>query len=89
MGKVLLWIIAALAILIFGRIVAHTAAARQASASQGRRAAHGFDRERGSRPETMVRCAYCGIHLPYSEAFVANGQTWCGEEHAQLGPSQD
>ena len=88
MGKVLLWGIAALAILIFARVAAHRAATRQA-ANQERRATPDSAAKRGSRPEPMVRCAHCGIHLPYSEALVINGQTWCGQEHAQLGTSQD
>lgn len=35
--------------------------------------------------EAMVRCAHCGIHLPRSEAYTSQGQTWCSEEHARLG----
>ncbi|KCB34114.1 hypothetical protein L541_0449, partial [Bordetella hinzii CA90 BAL1384] len=37
--------------------------------------------------EPMVRCAHCGIHLPRSEALLLNGRTWCGQEHARLGPA--
>jgi uncharacterized protein len=36
-------------------------------------------------PESMVRCAHCGIHLPRSEALLIQGKTWCSEEHARLG----
>lgn len=36
--------------------------------------------------EAMVRCAHCGVHLPRSEAIVVAGQTFCCEEHRQLGP---
>jgi uncharacterized protein len=49
-------------------------------------------RSRGPRPphahrgaEDMVRCAQCGVHLPRSEARQAEGQLYCGEEHARLG----
>lgn len=38
--------------------------------------------------ESMVRCEYCGIHLPRSEALLLQGKTWCGEEHARLGGVQ-
>ncbi|MDQ2136591.1 PP0621 family protein [Alcaligenaceae bacterium A4P071] len=38
--------------------------------------------------ESMVRCEYCGIHLPRSEALLLQGKTWCGEEHARLGGAQ-
>lgn len=34
--------------------------------------------------EDMVRCAYCGIHLPQSESIVENGQGFCCIEHHQL-----
>ena len=31
--------------------------------------------------EDMVRCAYCGVHLPKGESLQADGQFFCGEEH--------
>ncbi|MGV2861508.1 PP0621 family protein, partial [Achromobacter sp. AGC39] len=39
-------------------------------------------------PESMVRCAHCGIHLPRSEAVLVNGMTWCSTEHSTLGPAR-
>jgi uncharacterized protein len=39
------------------------------------------------RPETMVPCAYCGIHLPRSEALEVDGRYFCGQEHRDLGPA--
>jgi uncharacterized protein len=33
----------------------------------------------------LVKCARCGVHLPRSEARLADGQLFCGEEHARLG----
>lgn len=36
-------------------------------------------------PESMVRCAHCGIHMPRSEAVLSGGKTWCSSEHAKLG----
>jgi uncharacterized protein len=33
----------------------------------------------------LVRCAHCGVHLPRSEARVAQGLVYCSEEHARLG----
>ena len=33
----------------------------------------------------LVRCAYCGVHLPRSEARQAEGILYCSEEHARLG----
>ena len=31
--------------------------------------------------EDMVRCAYCGVHLPKGESVQADGQFFCGTEH--------
>nr|WP_218953439.1 PP0621 family protein [Parapusillimonas granuli] len=41
----------------------------------------------GAKPESMVRCEHCGIHLPRSEAVLIDGHTWCSQEHARLGPA--
>jgi len=35
--------------------------------------------------QDLVRCARCGVHLPRSEARLADGQLYCSEEHARLG----
>jgi len=34
--------------------------------------------------EDMVKCRYCGIHLPRSESSSAAGDTFCSEEHRRL-----
>jgi len=31
--------------------------------------------------EDMVRCVYCGVHLPKGESVQADGQFFCGAEH--------
>ena len=32
--------------------------------------------------EPMIQCAYCGIHMPESEAILAStGAAFCNEEH--------
>lgn len=31
--------------------------------------------------EDMVRCAHCGVHLPLSEAIMAQGKYYCSEAH--------
>lgn len=34
------------------------------------------------KPQDMVRCATCGVHLPRSEALGgANGLQYCSQEH--------
>jgi uncharacterized protein len=35
--------------------------------------------------QDLVACARCGVHLPRSEARLADGKLYCGEEHARLG----
>lgn len=37
--------------------------------------------------EDMVRCARCGVHLPKSESFLAQGKFFCSDEHRKLGTS--
>lgn len=85
MGKLLFWIVLIIAVLFVARIAARMAAARQAGEqpkgrSQPAPANHA--------PESMVRCAHCGIHLPRSEAVLLNGHTWCSTEHSKLGPAR-
>ncbi len=36
-------------------------------------------------PESMVRCAHCGVHFPGAEALNADGRDYCCEEHRRLG----
>lgn len=36
--------------------------------------------------EGMVACAHCGVHLPGSEAVLAQGLAYCGTAHRDLGP---
>lgn len=31
--------------------------------------------------EDMVRCAYCGVHLPKSESIQSEGQVFCCAAH--------
>jgi len=76
MGKLLLW-----AFLILLALIAMRLVARRTSPPPRSVARH----DASSQPESMVRCAHCGIHLPRSEALLVDGQIWCSEEHAQLG----
>jgi uncharacterized protein len=36
------------------------------------------------QPEAMVCCAYCGLHVPKSDALQVGGNHYCGEEHRRL-----
>lgn len=31
--------------------------------------------------EDMVRCNYCGVHLPKSESVIADGKYYCSDAH--------
>lgn len=33
------------------------------------------------KPQDMVACAECGVHLPHSEALPGRGGVFCGEAH--------
>jgi uncharacterized protein len=33
----------------------------------------------------LVRCTHCGVHLPRSEARMAESLLYCSDEHARLG----
>lgn len=35
-------------------------------------------------PESMVSCAYCGLHVPQRESIVAGDRHYCGAEHRDL-----
>ena len=38
--------------------------------------------------ENMVTCAYCGVHLPASDALQEAGRSYCSPEHRQAaGPA--
>jgi len=40
-------------------------------------------------PEEMLTCAHCGVHLPRSEALVADGRAYCSAAHRDAGPHAD
>ncbi|MGD9951648.1 MAG: PP0621 family protein [Burkholderiales bacterium] len=39
-----------------------------------------------SQAGELVACAHCGVHLPRLESLQREGEHYCGEEHARLGP---
>lgn len=83
MGKILFWFVIILAILFAARLLARGATKEKSADSLPKPSAGQPDM---SGAEAMVRCEHCGIHMPRSEAFLSNGRTWCGPEHARLGP---
>ena len=40
-------------------------------------------------PKDMVRCQYCGLHLPEDEAVRINGRSYCSEKHKILGEGHE
>lgn len=34
--------------------------------------------------EDMVKCAYCGVHMPISESTLSKGNYFCSNEHRLL-----
>lgn len=70
--KFWIWLAIALAVLWFWRNKARRAASGQAAPAA----------PAGS--EKMVSCAYCGVHLPMSEALGQNEPYFCSVQHRQL-----
>lgn len=44
-------------------------------------------RPRPERPQRMVRCQHCGLHVPEGEAIADGGRFYCSEEHRRLHSS--
>lgn len=83
MGKLLFWLVIIFGALLVARLLAQKA---RPAAKQPPSAPHAAQpRTHAAQTESMVRCAHCGIHLPRSEAYLLQGQTWCSDEHARLG----
>jgi len=38
----------------------------------------------GDAPQSMLRCAQCGLHIPGNEALPGRGGVFCGEAHRAL-----
>jgi len=38
------------------------------------------------RPAAMVECAHCGVHLPATDAVLADSRVYCSEAHRLAGP---
>lgn len=83
MGKLLLWIIVGMLVMLLVRMLGASARARR-QGGQGRRG--GQDAAPGTSAPTqdvILACHVCGVHLPASEAMFAHGRVYCCEEHCQ------
>lgn len=83
MGKLLFWAVVILGVLFAARLLA-----RSGGRQGAKPAPPPGNTPDMSSAEAMVRCEHCGIHLPRSEAYLSNGRTWCGPEHARLGSTR-
>ena len=79
MGKFLFWAVVVVAVLFVTRLIAHHAARRQ----DAQKAAP--PKGAISKPETMVRCAHCGVFIPRSDAVSESSGFWCSPAHAKAG----
>lgn len=43
--------------------------------------ARGSDEARQPHTEDMVECTHCAVHIPRSQALVADGRWYCCEAH--------
>jgi uncharacterized protein len=41
----------------------------------------GAEKETRGQAEDMVRCVYCGVHIPKSESIMADGKYYCCDAH--------
>jgi len=87
MGKVLFWFVVIVVVLLAARLLSRSARNETPGGRLGKSPGTAESPDM-SQAEAMVRCAHCGIHMPRSEAFLSNGRTWCGPEHARLGQSK-
>ncbi|QEA13438.1 PP0621 family protein [Comamonas flocculans] len=39
------------------------------------------------KPQAMVACARCGLHLPQADALAQDGQFYCCSAHRDQGPA--
>ncbi len=86
MGKILFWVVVIFGGLLAARLLAHYNAQNRMEDEQAKPAKR---RRAEKKPlESMVRCEHCGIHLPRSEAVMADGRIWCSQDHAKLGMRQ-
>lgn len=37
------------------------------------------------KPQDMVACAHCGLHLPHNDAIVRHGVAYCSADHLRAG----
>jgi uncharacterized protein len=101
-GKVLVWAVIVLAVMMVARLLGlqktprNGAGPGRSGASSGSASRSGTSSQASSKTpaaktpkelEHMVRCEHCQIYLPRSEALMAGGHIFCSRDHAERGVS--
>lgn len=95
MGKILSWVILAIAGWLAWRLAAVIKRKAEALRREGEAGGAGTTRRDGAagtdgsphadgralRDERIVPCAHCGVHFPASEAVSRDGRLYCCPEH--------
>jgi uncharacterized protein len=42
------------------------------------------DNKNGPKALDMIRCDYCGLHVPKNSALLRQGRRYCSEEHMRI-----
>ena len=92
MGKAIFWIVIFIGGLLATRLLARKAVKYALEAQRVIDAQQASEQNRPKKTipatEKMVRCEYCGLHLPTSESTRTENKVWCSKEHARLGAKQ-
>ena len=43
----------------------------------------------GERPQDLIACRHCGLHLPRADACFKQGRAYCSQEHADASSNSD
>ena len=86
MGKILSWLLMAIAGYLVWRLAAVLKRKAQLSgragpADEAQRSGTRSGGEAALSDERIVPCAHCGIHFPASEAVEAGGRLYCCPDH--------
>ena len=75
--RLLLLIVAIVAVFLAVRTLLRSAGSR-------RQVAHNARPERLKEGGAIIRCAWCGVHVPEAEAWREGDRYYCTRQHAEL-----
>jgi uncharacterized protein len=86
MGKIAIWIVVAIVVMLLVRAFKPRRSADEGGQAAGRGKggddAGGREQAEAKRgSELVMACAVCGVHLPASDAVFARGRGYCGPAH--------